>query len=168
MKGTMNRKYPHGTLKMDIARIFKDKRSDPYINTKKLPDPTICPDCGAVFTNGRWSWKQYKNVSNQHLCPACQRTQEVNPAGVIELEGEFFEVHKKDIMCLIRNVEEQEVQEHPLERIMQIHEENGKTIITTTGIHLPGMIGKSIKHAHEGKLDINYNSETITRVQWVR
>lgn len=156
------------TLKQDLARIYKDTHSDSYISSKKLRDSTLCPNCGASYMNGRWTWKPLKKIDDEQLCPACLRIQDGYPAGIIYLEGDFFQDHNQEIMNLIKNIEKQEMQEHPLERIMQITKENGKTVVTTTGIHLPVMIGKAIKNANKGNLEISNESETVMRVYWTR
>ena len=164
----MKRKKKGNLFKQDRARIFKDKRGDPYQQKQKLPDPTLCPNCGAVFTKGRWSWEPIEFVENEKLCPACQRIEDGYPAGFVEVEGDFYQTHREEILHLFRNLEEQEAQEHPMERIMRITEEDGKTVITTTGMHLPRMIGDALKNSYQGDLEISYDAESIARVHWVR
>ena len=37
-------------------RLIHEWVHDPYQSKRKLPDPTVCPQCGAVFHQGRWTW----------------------------------------------------------------------------------------------------------------
>lgn len=36
-------------------RLIKEERHDVYKEKSKGPDPTLCSECGALFTSGRWS-----------------------------------------------------------------------------------------------------------------
>ncbi|NIQ95469.1 MAG: hypothetical protein GWN87_15645 [Desulfuromonadales bacterium] len=36
-------------------RLIRDRDHYPYKTRLKLPDPTICPRCSAVFHKGRWT-----------------------------------------------------------------------------------------------------------------
>ncbi|MBD3616299.1 MAG: ATPase [Gracilimonas sp.] len=164
----MKRKKKGNIFKQERTRIFKDDRHDPYQRTQKLPDPTLCPSCGSIFTKGRWTWESIEFVDNEKLCPACQRIQDNYPAGYIEVEGSFFQSHKEELLNLIRNLEKKKTEQHPLERIITISESDGKMIITTTGMHLPKMIGDALKSSYEGDLDISYDAESMARVHWTR
>lgn len=154
--------------KQERTRIFEDDRHDPYQRTQKLPDPTRCPECSAVFTRGRWTWDPLKFVDNEQVCPACQRIRDDYPAGYIVIEGSFLQSHKEELLNLIRNLEKKKSEQHPLERIIKISESDGKMTITTTGIHLPKMIGDALKSSYEGDLNISYDAENLARVHWVR
>jgi NMD protein affecting ribosome stability and mRNA decay len=155
-------------FKQERTRIFEDDRHDPYQRTQKLPDPTLCPNCGSVFTKGRWTWESVEFVDNKKICPACQRIQDEYPAGFVEVEGSFFQSHKEELLNLIRNLEAKKTEHHPLERIIKITESEGKITITTTGMHLPKMIGDALNNAYEGDLDISYDAESMVRVHWSR
>ena len=71
-------------------RLIKEKRHDVYQTTDKWPEPTLCPECGALFVNGRWSWNKSSEKVHKTVCPACQRIADCYPAGHIEIKGEFF------------------------------------------------------------------------------
>ncbi len=150
-------------------RLIKERVHDPYKSKSKLPEPTICPECQAVFQEGRWTWAEIPSKANQELCPACQRINDRVPAGFLTLSGEFFQAHKVEIINLIRNKEESEKTHHPLKRIMAIEEQGNETVITFTEIHLPRGAGEALKGAYEGELDYQYTDEaSILRVWWRR
>ena len=54
--------------RMDAERV-----SDPYRARGKWPEPTACPECGAIVHHGRWQWGKAAPEAERHLCPACQR-----------------------------------------------------------------------------------------------
>ena len=69
-------------------RLIKERIHDPYLSREKLPEPTVCPECRAVFTEGRWQWQSsVAEDANETLCPACRRIREKVPAGILTLSG---------------------------------------------------------------------------------
>ncbi|MBX3616282.1 BCAM0308 family protein [Nitrosomonas sp.] len=149
--------------------IFKERVHDSYKIKEKLPEPTVCPHCDAVFHNGRWQWLAAPANAHQHNCPACQRILDHYPAGFITLKGEFFRSHRDEILHLVQNFEKKEKSEHPLQRIISTEKQNDSFLITTTDIHLARGIGEAIHDAYQGELDFHYNqAENLLRVHWSR
>jgi hypothetical protein len=149
--------------------MFSQGRIDPYERKKKLPDPTRCPSCGALFVGGRWTWEIADQPAHEELCPACQRIRDKVSAGVIRLSGPFFHEHRDEIENLINNQEKMEKERHPLERLMSMKYEDGSLRIETTGIHLARRIGDALNNAYQGKLDLEYlEGERKVRVNWER
>ncbi len=147
--------------------IFQEREHDSYRAKGKLPEPTVCPQCGAVFHEGRWQWRQAPVNAHRETCPACHRIRDHYPAGFLTLKGEFFQSHRDEIMRLVRNHEEHERAEHPLKRIMAEEEKDGTTLVTTTDIHLARGIGEALHHAYQGELKYHYNPEqNLLRVSW--
>ncbi|MCE7915172.1 MAG: ATPase [Nitrosomonas sp. PRO4] len=149
--------------------IFQEKIHDAYQIKQKLSEPTVCPQCNAVFHKGHWQWLTVPPDAHRHNCPACQRKLDHFPAGYLTLEGDFLGVHRDEILSLINNFENKEKSEHPLKRIMAIEEKDQALLITTTDIHLARGIGEAIHHAYQGDLEFHYNpSENLLRVNWSR
>jgi hypothetical protein len=143
--------------------------TDTYKQPKKLHEPTVCPQCAAVYHEGRWQWSERPAEAHEERCPACHRTNDNLPAGVLTLSGTFLEQHKQDILNLARNQEALEKQEHPLNRIMHIEEAPDKVVITTTDIHLPRRIAEAERRAFDGKLHFAYDEDGyFLRVDWHR
>ena len=150
-------------------RLIRELDHDPYHSKLKLREPTACPECGAVYHKGRWSWIEAPADAHKDLCPACHRIQDKIPAGILHLSGEFLGEHKDEIMHLIRNTEERERAEHPLKRIMATEEQEDGLEITFTDAHLARGVGEAIHHAYKGELDFKYTKEDIMlRVNWKR
>ena len=152
-------------------RLIKERVHDPYMSQAKLPEPTVCSECGAVYHDGRWQWAATTPANvNEELCPACRRIQEKVPAGFLTLSGGFFDNHRDDIMNLVHNNVEDQKAQHPVKRIMDIEDrDGGGVVITFTDTHLPSGVGKAIERAYEGELDIHYTEEAdIVRVTWTR
>ncbi|MEK6735712.1 MAG: BCAM0308 family protein [Pseudomonadota bacterium] len=149
--------------------IFKEYVHDAYKSKGKPLEPTVCPQCGAVFHEGRWQWRHAPLDAHHEICPACHRIHDQYPAGFLTLHGPFFLSHRDEIMHLVHNEENRERIEHPLKRIMavEVEEEDGTTLVTTTDIHLARKIGEAIRHAYQGNLEFHYNpEENLLRVNW--
>lgn len=150
-------------------RILKQRHRDAYWEHQKWPEPTRCTDCGAVFSGGRWTWMEVTEVVHEVRCPACRRTADRYPAGYVELSGAFWCAHQAEILNLVRNLEAQEKQTRPLERLMELDFQDGYCRITTTGVHLARRIGEALARAYQGKLDYSYaDGDRVVRVQWRR
>ena len=151
-------------------QMYEPHRQDPYQNTKKLSEPTQCPDCGLVYKKGRWQiTSATEDIPQAQRCPACARIHDKVPAGVLQLSGNFFFEHKEEVLSLIHHKERDEKNQHPLERIMSIEESEGEIRISYTGLHLTRSTGEALHHAYQGKLSIMHNDhDAPIRVQWQR
>ena len=150
-------------------RLIHEHVHDPYQNRKNLPEPACCPECSAVLEKGRWRRGEKPTNSHEATCPACSRTRDNCPAGIIRLSGNFLAGRGEELINLARNEEVSERAEHPLHRIMAIDDGKDKIEIRTTDIHLPRRIGHALERAFDGTLEINYDKEAyFVRVNWNR
>lgn len=166
MKKLSKREGLHPTRR---DRLIQEHVHDAYKSRWKYPEPTRCPECGAVFSDGRWHWGAAPAGAHEAPCPACRRVRDRLPAGFVTLRGPFFMEHRDEILHRARHVEERERSEHPLQRIMGIEEVDGGVCVTTADIHLARAIGEALHHAWHGRLDFHYNpEEDLLRVTWER
>ena len=165
MKTPLQKHIPHR-----IDRLIHERVHDPYKTKNKLPEPSVCPVCYAVFKEGRWQWPSFWPIdAHRQTCQACHRIHDEPPAGIITVSGGFALSHRVEILNLIRHQEREENQEHPLHRIMGIEENPASIVIKTTDIHLPHAIGEALRHACKGRLEIRYSDETyFVEVKWSR
>lgn len=158
-----------GALPVYSTKPLQEHVQDSYKSRGKLPDPTLCPQCGAVFHRGRWQWLPKPEPAHVELCPACHRVQDDFPAGYVTLEGDFLAKHRDEVLSLVRNLEQKERAQHPLQRIMNIVDQEGAVLVTTTDSHLARDIGEAVRHAFQGHLEFHYNpEENLVRVRWKR
>ncbi len=161
-------KLPPGRAPRGDRRI-QEYEHDTYKTKGKLPEPTACPQCGAVFHKGRWTWDPKPQGAHETLCPACHRIKDHYPKGLLTLKGAFLAQHYDEIHGLVRNEEAKEKAEHPLSRIMKIEQQDDATVISTTDTHLPRRIGETLHHAYEGEFNFHYDQgEEFIRVFWER
>jgi len=151
-------------------RLLREQVHDPYKARKKRPEPAQCPQCGAVWQNGRWNWIPAPADAAAETCQACHRINDSYPAGEVTLTGGFLAAHRDEIVGLARNQEELEKGEHPLNRIMAVEDRGDDgLLITTTDIHLPRRIGEAVHRAYEGDFQFRYDDDGyFVRVSWHR
>lgn len=147
----------------------KPQRSDPYALRGKLPDPSACTECHAIYRAGRWAWGAPPADAVRVVCPACKRIADDYPAGVVELRGAYVAEHRDELEHLARNFEERERTEHPLKRIVAVKGTDDGIDITTTDAKLARGIGAALRRAHRGTLRLPASSrENLARITWVR
>jgi len=150
-------------------KMYSQGREDPYISRKKLPDPTRCLVCGAVYTKGRWTWNELDGEAAEELCPADQRIKDKVPAGIVTIKGEFFEAHRDEIVSLVQNQEKLEKERHPLERLIGFKKDGKGLRVETTGMHMARRVGDALEGAYQGDLEIDYlKGQYKVRVSWER
>jgi hypothetical protein len=163
--GTPGPKTPVGGHRWGHAQ--EDHILDPYKRPQKLEEPTICPQCGAVYQAGRWHWATRPKSAHETVCQACHRINDQYPAGIVTLVGALTVQQKADMINLARHQEADEKAEHPLNRIIDIEEGLDQIVINTTDIHLPRRIGEAIKRAFHGKLERHFDEHGyFVRVNW--
>jgi NMD protein affecting ribosome stability and mRNA decay len=143
--------------------------ADPYKAEQKLADGTTCPACDLRFRAGRWVRPQQGEEpgSNSTLCPACKRIRDRYPAGVLDVRGDL-QTLGPELVNLIRNVEEVEGAEHPLERIMHLEQTADRLSLTTTGVHLTRRVGAALERQLGDRVQIRYGEEeNLVRVDVV-
>jgi len=153
-----------------MNKLIQEHNHDPYCLKEKYPDPAVCEKCSVVFRNGNFEWLE-KAPANaaKFLCPACKRIAEKYEGGIVVLEGEFLAKHKTEILNIINNTEKNECKYRPLERILEITDNNDRIAITTTYEHIARRIGEAIHAACKGELNFQYPAgEKYIRVHWHR
>lgn len=167
MTGPVNFRVGFRPVRRD--KLIQERVHDTYKTWGKLPEPTACPDCSAVYHKGRWQWLPRPKNAHQHPCPACHRIRDGLPAGYVALSGTFLAQHREEILHLVRNQGEKSRRERPLGRIIAIEDRAGGVLVTTTDIHLARSIGEALENAYQGTLNFRYNeAENLLRVQWSR
>ena len=149
------------------GRAQQDHILDPYQLRHKPVEPTVCAGCGAVYHRGRWGWGPAPEGAAEGHCPACRRTADALPAGIVTLHGQTALAHKDELIGLAHNEETAENAEHPLNRIMAINTTENAIEIQTTDIHLPRRLGEAVKRAFHGELDMQFDETGyFARIDW--
>lgn len=144
---------------------------EPYLPKRGLPDGSFCKRCGIVYRSKRWQMESMPAGprSEEVLCPACRRIDSDDPAGVVTLSGTYLGKHRDEILNTIRQQEAKHREKNPLGRIMEIKEEDGQIVVTTTEDKLAQKIGREIYKSQRGELHYQWShDQRMVRVDWER
>jgi NMD protein affecting ribosome stability and mRNA decay len=152
------------------------RSTNAYLPKEGMKEVAICTGCKALYWNKRWYLDENEStklsldmVKNEVICPACQRVQDNNPAGIVTFRGDYLVEHENDILNAIKNTEEKSRSKNPLARIMEIRKEGNLLTIMTTDDKLAQKLGRDIHKAHSGSLEYKWNKEdSFVRVNWSR
>jgi len=148
------------------GRAQSEPVADPYQARKKPREATVCRQCGAHYHKSRWQWAPIPADAHEDLCPACRRSNDGLPAGIVTLRGVPRE-RRDEVLALVRHQEEAEKREHPLNRIINVDETPDAIVIKTTDIHLPRRLGSAIERALHGELDVDFDEAAyLVRIDW--
>ena len=75
-----NISIPPGFHPIRHDRLIQEQVHDAYQIKDKLPEPTVCKQCNAVFHEGRWRWGDVPAHAHQAIRPACHRINDHFPA----------------------------------------------------------------------------------------
>ena len=141
------------------ARVSRSTHHDPYATRVKGRGALVCDRCEVVYHGGKWFWgKPPLTELRRGLCPACARVHDRYPAGTLRLDRRFLD-HRDEVERIVRNVEEAERAEHPLERVMDIVDSDEGIVVTTTGLHLARRITGRLRRRFHRRLKLRYPQE---------
>lgn len=142
---------------------------DAYELAGKPAGPAYCPDCGASYVRGRWTWSKPAAGAKPVRCAACRRVADGLAAGFVTLEGDYFREHRDEVLRRVRRCEAAEKREHPMQRIIGMQANPRGILVTTTDVHLARRIGDAVHKAFKGELEFRYNkAENLLRVRCSR
>lgn len=159
-----------------MARDQTAETHDPSRGRGHYPDDTVCSGCGAVMRDQHWIIDEPRKelllsagTPHQVVCPACRKATERLPEGIVTLRGDYWPQHRDEIMHLIRNQADEAQPDNPLERIIDLREEEGCLVVETTNAKLAQKIGRSLKKAHQGHVEYHWGDrDRLARVEWER
>jgi hypothetical protein len=141
------------------GRAQEDHILDPYQRQRKMHEGMVCPQCGAVYNEGRWQWSAAIEPTHREICPACRRIADQMPAGIVTVKGPLPPERADELIHLARHEEEAERSEHPLNRIINIERDGDDIVINTTDVHLPRRIGEAVERAFHMKLEAHFDRD---------
>jgi hypothetical protein len=151
-------------------KLIQERIHDPYFVKEKYHDPAVCTKCGVAFREGIFGWPE-KTPENalKMVCPACKRVDDGYAGGEVLLEGAFLAKHRDEVVNIIRNAEQSEKAQRPLERIMDVVIGENRIAVKTTYEHMARRIGEAVNRAFKGELRLAYSEDDkFIRVNWTR
>lgn len=135
------------------------RHQDKYPHSEKSADASVCKTCGVVLHGGRWRWGAPPVGKVQQIeCPACVRIRTRDAVGTLRLDAPF-RAHRDEIQGLVRNEEQLEKEEHPLERVLRIEDAGDGLVVETTGLHLARRIANKLERRFHRQASFHYGEE---------
>jgi len=148
-------------------RVPKSKKEEAEFGPGKI-DIVMCKECSAVYFHKNWhhNLEEYQELSEDKpikfvVCPACQMIKDKMFEGQLILKNTPAD-KKEEILKLVKNVGERAFKRDPLDRIISIQNKGGDIEILTTENQLAVSIGKQIKRAFKGDLEIKWSHQEST------
>lgn len=104
------------------------------------------------------------------MCPGCRKVKDNYYYGELRIGGDFAQQHHREISGLIQNEVHRRQEKNPLSKLVEIEVEktgNPEIVFHTTNGKLAEHLGRSLKNAFDGELEIK-KPEPLTRVHWRR
>lgn len=127
----------------------------------------VCAECHVVCHAGRWYWGA-PPLTEVHAgrCPACTRIHARRPAGTLHLPRALLPEDADEVLNLVHNAEAEEKPEHPLERLMNVVSDPEGLTVTTTGVHLAGVIAGKLERRLHRRPRIRFRGSDGVSVVW--
>jgi hypothetical protein len=160
MKG---RQGKHGRVAPDVTqpgqerRGVRDQKGGPgEAAAVRLPDPTVCDACGAIYTNATWRFDhpvtaELLDEANWDVCPACKQRKTGIAYGRLVLRGAFVVENEEMIRRRIANVADYAAHTQPLHRVLSADREGDTIEVMTTSQKLAHRIAKELKKQFGGE-----------------
>lgn len=169
-------------MQKDIKFGISDKRgraktsNDPYMPEGGYKEPAACAVCHALYRNKRWYLDPKGLIELRErpdttwvTCPACQKSAEGYPEGIVTLRGGYLWDHEEEIRNILANEETKARAKNPLEKIMRMEREGDALVIETTQGKLAQHLGRALHKAHQGEFNVNWGKDhDVCRVNWER
>ena len=127
----------------------------------------LCPECGVVRHGERWR-RGAPPAKHQRTgrCPACIRVLAARPAGVLRVPRALLPGGPEEFLRLVLDAEEETKHRHPLERLMTVVADSEGLTVTTTGIHLAGVITGKLERRLGRHPRVRFAGADGVEVEW--
>lgn len=171
--GSLSRKQQNSVIgEHSQDRLYRDRR----FRQKFLQEcgPAVCKGCSAISYEKHWfidpprAKALGEDSKVRHVfCPGCHKVAEEIYDGEVILESPILAETKDAVMGLIKHTELKCWHDNPMSRIGKIVDLGDRLEISTTTTWLGMRIGKEMRKAYKGSLDIKSSPrEKFVRVRW--
>ncbi|MGM0381836.1 MAG: BCAM0308 family protein [bacterium] len=149
-----------------------DDSGDPYLNEQPEKEPAVCEECNNIYENKQWylptrSDLDPDQIEEKVVCPGCRKVSDNYYHGELMISGKFVVPHRKEISHLIENEVARGQEKNPLQKLVEVSEEEGEIVVRTTNGKLAERLGRALHRAYKGNIEIE-KTEKPTRVYWER
>jgi NMD protein affecting ribosome stability and mRNA decay len=139
----------------------------------RLPEPSLCERCGAVFS-GR-VWRRDRKVTGALLersrwvrCPACTQAAAESGFGRVRIRGRYALAHEEPIRRRLANVASRAARTQPERRISTIDRRDDAIEVITTSQKLAHRIVHELKKVFRGRASYAWSDDGTLFATWER
>ncbi len=141
--------------------------------TRRLPEPTVCERCGAVFH--RRTWRIDRTPSQAALararwrvCPGCKQQAAGEWYGRVRLRGAFVGAHEAELRRRIDNVAARAQSMQPMRRVVSIDRTEDGLEVLTTSQKLAHRIVHELRKTFRGRASYTWTDDRTLDAVWER
>jgi hypothetical protein len=139
----------------------------------RLPEPSMCERCGAVFS--RRVWRRGRVASPARLarvrwtvCPACEQVSRQEYYGRVLVRGAFARANEALVRRRIENVAARAAHTQPERRIVSIERDGDALEVLTTSQKLAHRIVRELKKLFGGRASYTWTDDRALLATWRR
>jgi len=139
----------------------------------RLPEPSGCERCGAIFS--RRVWRQGRRVTAALLekvhwttCPACEQTSRATGLGRVVLRGAYVATHEGAVRRRIANVAARAAYTQSQRRVSSIEWRDDALEVLTTSQKLAHRIVRELEKAFGGRVTYAWSDDGSLFATWRR
>jgi hypothetical protein len=139
----------------------------------RLPEPSACERCGAVFR--RRVWRRGERVSHAELaracwvvCPACEQASREEYFGRVLIRGAYAAAREAVIRRRIENVATRAGFTQPEQRIVSVERRGPVLEVLTTSQQLAHRIVHELKKLFRGRASYTWSDDGSLLATWER
>lgn len=139
----------------------------------RLPEPSVCERCGAVFS--RRLWRRDRKVTSALLdrarwvrCPACVQAAAESGFGRVVIRGAYALANESAIRRRIANVAARAAHTQPERRISAIDRRDDLIEVITTSQKLAHRIVRELKKTFHGRASYAWSDDGTLFATWQR
>ena len=139
----------------------------------RLSEPSVCEQCGAVFSRRVWRRPAAPNPAllaraYWTRCPACVQTSREEYLGRVLLRGRYLETNLGEVTARIRNVVAQASAAQPERRMVSFSAQGPVLEVLTTSQKLAHRISHELKKAFGGRTTYAWADDGVLTTTWER
>lgn len=141
--------------------------------TRRLPEPTLCERCGAVFQRRTWRTDRAPSAAllaraRWRVCPACKQQAADEWYGRVRLRGAFVAAHEAELRRRIANVAGRARATQPERRLVSVERSGRDLEVLTTSQKLAHRIVHELRKAFRGTASYRWTDDRTLDAVWER
>ena len=151
-----------GLIQSLSRRFARDEKAPRVVKrTGRLPEPTVCERCGAVYRGKTWragERSRKTQLAGVHwaVCPACRQVAAGEYFGRVVIRGGFADAHDAEIRTRVERVAARARYTQPERRIVSVDRTEDGLEVLTTSQKLAHRIVRALQKCYGGDTEYHW------------